>query len=384
MRRAKTTIAAAKIVAAAKEPTRDVPILRRSRHRKSIVVIVTVSFTGRSVTWLTSKGAKTFAVNQKSVTNGAKNTSTTRRRNMSVEKPFVATAKKRKMSIIVASFSRLKKKKKKKTAWGLCTEAEEFEEADNEADCKEEEKEKVEPLVCAIDFECSVDEIKDFKDVCVGWRYLDVEGSYREAGTAIEMLTDVMANTMTEEGKERKVFVYAHNMRGFDSLFILAVLYDMGYKIDRILSMGAKYLSFECGNLVFRDSLNFFNMPLERLPGTFNLTETHKGFFAYSWIREDKMNYVGCYPPAADYHPERMSEKRRKEFLAWHQEKVESGAVFDFQKELSAYLKSDVQVLSQSLEAFGKEMLELTGINPITECVTIASTAFKVWQKMFL
>lgn len=235
-----------------------------------------------------------------------------------------------------------------------------------------------------IDFECSVDEVKDFKDVCVRWRYLDEEGSYREAGTAVEMLMDVMANTMTEEGKERKVFVYAHNMRGFDSSFILAVLYDMGYKIDRILSTGAKYLSFECGNMVFRDSLNFFNMALERLPGTFNLTETHKGFFAYSWIREDKMNYVGYYPPAKDYHPERMSEKRRKEFLAWHQEKMESGAIFDFQKELSAYLKSDVQVLSQSLEAFGKEIVELTGINPITECVTIASTAFKVWQKMFL
>ena len=152
----------------------------------------------------------------------------------------------------------IKEEEKEKTAWGLCTEAEQFEEADNEADCKEEEKEKVEPLVCAIDFECSVDEVKDFRDVCVGWRYLDVEGSYREAGTAMEMLTDVMANTMTEEGKERKVFVYAHNMRGFDSLFILAVLYDMGYKIDRILSMGAKYLSFECSNLVFRDSLNFF------------------------------------------------------------------------------------------------------------------------------
>ena len=89
------------------------------------------------------------------------------------------------------------------------------------------------------------------------------------------------------------------------------------------------------------------------------------------------MNNVGCYPPAEDYHPERMSEKR-------HQEKVESGAIFDFQKELSAYLKSDVQLLSQPLEALGKEMIELTGINPITECVTIASTAFKVWQKMFL
>ena len=58
--------------------------------------------------------------------------------------------------------------------------------------------------------------------------------------------------------------------------------------------------------------------------------------------------------------------------------------MFDCRKELSAYLKSDVQVLTQSLESFGSEMMKLTGINPVTECVTIASTAFKVFQKKFL
>lgn len=93
---------------------------------------------------------------------------------------------------------------------------------------------------------------------------------------------------------------------------------------------------------------------------------------------------MGPYPPAEDYHPERMSEKRRKEFYAWHKEKVESNAVFDFQKELSVYLHSDVEVLAQSLEAFAEEMVELTGINPVIECVTIASTANKVWRKNFL
>ena len=76
-------------------------------------------------------------------------------------------------------------------------------------------------------------------------------------------------------------------------------------------------------------------MALEKLPATFNLQELHKGFFAYLWIREDKYEHVSPYPPAEDYHPERMSEKRRKEFYAWHKEKVESNAVFDFQKELS-------------------------------------------------
>lgn len=157
----------------------------------------------------------------------------------------------------------------------------------------------------------------------------------------------------------------------------------MGYKIVEVLSQGARFLSFECNNIVFRDSLNFFNMALEKLPATFNLQEMHKRFFAYSWICPEKYDYIGDYPPVEDYHPERMSEKRRKEFLAWHKGKIESGVVFDFQKELSAYLQSDVEVLNGSLEAFSEEMVE-TGIDPVTQCVTIASTAFLIWRKMFL
>ena len=249
---------------------------------------------------------------------------------------------------------------------------------------QKEEDEEPPPLVCCIDFECGLDENKDFEDVRVGWQYVNVEGSYREAGKASDMLEDVMAKTVTADMKERKVFVFAHNMRGFDSSFILQLLYDKGYKVEKVLSMGAKFLSFQCGNMIFRDSLNFFNMPLERLPATFNLKEAHKGFFPYSYISEDKIYYVGPYPKAEEYHPERMNEKRRKEFLTWHKEKVNSGAIFDCQKELSAYLKSDVQVLTQSLETFASEMLELTGIDPTVECVTIASTAFKVFQTKFL
>ena len=70
-----------------------------------------------------------------------------------------------------------------------------------------------------------------------------------------------------------------------------------------MLSMGAKFLSFQCGNMIFRDSLNFFNMPLERLPATFNLTEAHKGFFLYSYICEDKLDYIGVYPKVGRIPP---------------------------------------------------------------------------------
>ena len=248
----------------------------------------------------------------------------------------------------------------------------------------QEEDEEPPPLVCCIDFECGLDENNDFEDVRVGWQYVNVNGSYREAGKESDMLEDVMAKTVTAEMKERKVLVFAHNMRGFDSSFILQLLYDKGYKVEKVLSMGAKFLSFQCGNVIFRDSLNVFNMPLERLPATFNLKEAHKGFFPYSYISEDKINYIGVYPKAEEYHPERINEKRRKEFIAWHKEKVDSGAIFDCPKELSAYLKSDVKVLTESMETFASEMLELTGIDPTVKCVTMASMAFKVFQTKFL
>lgn len=67
------------------------------------------------------------------------------------------------------------------------------------------------PLVCCIDFECSLDENQDFEDVRVGWQYVNVPNSYREAGKAADMLEDVMAKTITRDKQERKVFVFAHN-----------------------------------------------------------------------------------------------------------------------------------------------------------------------------
>lgn len=117
----------------------------------------------------------------------------------------------------------------------------EMEEEENGEENDGEESKKVEPLKCVIDFECSKGHNKAFEEIRVGWRYIGEEGSFREAETALEMLQVVMAKTVTEDGKERRVFVFAHNMRGFDSSFILNVLYVMGYKIVKVLSMGQNF-----------------------------------------------------------------------------------------------------------------------------------------------
>ena len=240
------------------------------------------------------------------------------------------------------------------------------------------------PLIVAFDIECATKEIegsKVFEPVLIGWSDLGEVDDYHEASTIAEFLSAMQFKT-NYMGEERKVFCFAHNLRAFDGLFIQEQLYSRGQIITGILNQGAKYLSFEADNVIFRDSLNFFNMPLEKLSATFNLRELHKGFFPYSWISEANADYVGDFPPASDYNPNKMSEKRRKEFFTWYNQQQEKQ--FNYKKELSLYLKSDVLVLREALQAFASEMFSLTGVKPLTECVTIASTAFRVWQQNFL
>lgn len=40
-------------------------------------------------------------------------------------------------------------------------------------------------------------------------------------------------------------------------------LYDQGRTVERLLTQGAKILYFESGNLIFKDSVNFFAMALD-------------------------------------------------------------------------------------------------------------------------
>ena len=105
--------------------------------------------------------------------------------------------------------------------------------------------------------------------------------------------------------RERKVVTFFHNMHGFDRNFILEKLYDQGRAMEKTLTQGAKIMSFETGNLVFKDSMNFFNMGLDKFPATFNPQELHKGYFPHAFNRVENHQY----PPADQYCPDEMPEK---------------------------------------------------------------------------
>lgn len=175
---------------------------------------------------------------------------------------------------------------------------------------------------------------------------------------ALEELTKVAG-----DDQERNVITYFHNMRGFDGTFIQETPYKQGRTIDKSLTQGAKMLAFQCGNLMFRDSMNFFNMALDKFPATFNLQELYKGFFPPMWSHVENFNYRGVYPPADECCPNEMSEKKRATFLAWHAEKVQSGAMLDFQEELLKYCERDVKLWKEGCMKFIEEFQSIAGFN---------------------
>ena len=59
-----------------------------------------------------------------------------------------------------------------------------------------------------------------------------------------------------------------------------------------------------------------------------------------------------------------MVKDDRNTFLKWHQEKIDSNSVFEFQKEIENYCKSDVDIFQKSSLQLRQLLIEATGTDP--------------------
>ena len=179
--------------------------------------------------------------------------------------------------------------------------------------------------------------------------------------------------------------VIAHNFQGYDGYFIQNYLNKNAIKYEVILR-GAKILSMTIPmfNIKFVDSLNFIPMSLAKFPKTFGETELCKGYFPHLFNKEKNQDYVGPVPCQADYGANFMKPEAREAFLAWHKEQVESNYLFDFEKEIIKYCRSDVDILRKCCMSFREMLREITGIDPFEKCLTIASYCHEVYRTNFL
>lgn len=155
----------------------------------------------------------------------------------------------------------------------------------------------------------------------------------------------------------------AHNMKGYDGHFLLEYLLANSI-IPKIIYAGSKimYSHVQRGlNIRILDSLNFLPMRLAELPKAFGLRELKKGYFPHFFNTKGNACYVGSHPAAHFYGCDMMNAKERKDFLIWHQDKLEKNMIFDFDRKILDYCRSDVDILRQACLKFREILLKITG-----------------------
>ena len=229
------------------------------------------------------------------------------------------------------------------------------------------------------DFECIQEHGIHEPNLCVVHNEEGEVGLFRGKDTVKEFCEWLL----TKEHQD--CIVVAHNFQGYDGYFIQNYINKNAIKYEVILR-GAKILSITIPmfNIKFIDSLNFIPMSLAKFPKTFGQDELCKGYFPHLFNKEENQNYVGPIPCQNDYGVNFMKPGERKAFIAWHKEQVESNYLFDFQKEIVKYCRSDVDILRKCCLLFREMLRKETDIDPFGKSLTIASYCHEVYRTNFL
>lgn len=171
-------------------------------------------------------------------------------------------------------------------------------------------------------------------------------------------------------------------LQGYDGVFLLEYLVNQSVRPSKVIYNGSKIMYMEVGkglNIRVLDSLNFLPMKLAALPKAFGISELMKGYFPHFFNKRENQQYVGLYPDSEAYGADFMSTKDRSSFLKWHNEKVNSGAIFNFRKEMEEYCRSDVDILRRSCLQFRQLMIDATEVDPF-QYITIASVCMGIFK----
>jgi hypothetical protein len=110
-----------------------------------------------------------------------------------------------------------------------------------------------------------------------------------------DMIIDCIKDIMVR--KYDNYQVYTHNLSGFDGIFLLKILVELG-KVkplihnEKIITIGFKYNNYD---ITFKDSKQLLLISLRNLAKAFGV-ETLKSIFPYTFVNENNLNYIGEVP----------------------------------------------------------------------------------------
>ena len=177
----------------------------------------------------------------------------------------------------------------------------------------------------------------------------------------------------------KKIPVVFHNLRGYDSHFIMQEIGKFGVNINVIPNNMEKYMAFMISKLVFIDSLQFLNQSLanlaKNLPGeAFHFTKAdfpqdfelmrRKGIYPYDHMNSFERFSETCLPSQKAFYSKLMDEHVSDDDYKHAQNVWKTLGCKTIGDYHDSYLKSDVLLLADVFENFRKTCIEYYKLDP--------------------
>lgn len=184
--------------------------------------------------------------------------------------------------------------------------------------------------------------------------------------------------------KYNKFYFYVHNLGRFDVVFLFKILLDYNlnveekyiveplYRDNQIIRLVLKLKVKKNIKITFLDSVNLSPSSLEKLGIDYEVL-VNKGFFPYSFVNKDNLNYVGPTPDIK-FYKKNIDTDLYNSSLSTH---------WSLREETLSYLKKDLKSLLEVLVKFQKHLWEDHNIE-MTEGLTISSLAKTKFFKYYL
>ncbi len=253
------------------------------------------------------------------------------------------------------------------------------------------------PFIGSIDLETYVDKDGYAKVYALGF-YTKVEAEIGKSPNTFYLENNISSSELVLKcidsmltSKYNNYTFYAHNLGGFDSIFILNILktanVNLGfdyYKLDYIFRDN-KLLKLEIKveidsntpkesgyyKITLIDSYNLLRSSLYNLSRAFELSII-KGYFPHKFVNIDTINYVGN-TPSLEYWNEVSSEEYKKFY----------SKTWSVKNECIKYLNKDLISLYKIMDTFNKFIYRKYGVQ-MTNCLTISRLALNIFLKNYL
>jgi hypothetical protein len=157
----------------------------------------------------------------------------------------------------------------------------------------------------------------------------------------------------------------AHNASGYDSRLVFSTLVEMAAADIRTIKpilRGTKFMRMEVGHTVFVDTMLHLRGRLKDLAAQFfpGHEDLHKGNFPHLFNTQENQCYRGPLP-GKEYFDLAYTCKNQQEldaFNAWHDGYT---GVWDFQQEIVAYCKQDVEILARVVKEYHDVCIDKLG-----------------------